>query len=80
MSIDSLKAAALPDYAKDLKLNLGSVLTAGPDRAADLGHRRRLRDRLAQRDRARPILAEAAQHLLTPERSTPPRPPPRSWA
>src|SRR5271154_2283253 len=27
MSIDSLKAA-LPDYAKDLKLNLGSVLTA----------------------------------------------------
>ena len=27
MSIDTLKAA-LPDYAKDLKLNLGSVLTA----------------------------------------------------
>jgi len=63
MSLDSLKQA-LPDYAKDLKLNLGSVLTPGALNeqqtwgaalAAALAARN---DRLTQA-----IAAEAAQRL-----------------
>ena len=47
MALDDLKSA-IPDYAKDLKLNLGSVIgNSDLPAAAALGHRAGLRHRLA---------------------------------
>ena len=44
-ALDDLKSA-LPEYAKDLKLNLGSVIgTTTLTAAAAVGHRAGLRDR-----------------------------------
>ncbi|MGO1080074.1 carboxymuconolactone decarboxylase family protein [Inquilinus sp. CA228] len=63
MSIDTLKAA-LPDYAKDLKLNLSSVLTP-PGVTAQQIWGSALASALVSRNATviKAIAAEAAQHL-----------------
>jgi lipoyl-dependent peroxiredoxin subunit D len=68
MSIDTLKAA-LPDYAKDLKLNLGNVLSSTSLNAQQLWGTA-LASALATRNAAviAAIAAEAAAHL-SPEAS-----------
>ena len=64
MGVDALKSA-LPDYAKDIKLNLGSVIGhLDAHRAAALGHRPGLRHRHARRRRcSRELAPEAADYL-----------------
>lgn len=63
MSLDDLKAS-LPDYAKDLKLNLGGVLTS-PNLTAQQIWGTALASAIASRndDLLRTIESEAAQHL-----------------
>jgi lipoyl-dependent peroxiredoxin subunit D len=66
MSIESLKSA-LPDYAKDLKLNLSSVLTT-PGMTPQQIWGTALASAIAARnpDVIRAVAAEAAQHLDAP--------------
>lgn len=63
MSIDALKAA-LPDYAKDLKLNLSGVL-AGPDLTPQQLWGTALASAFASRNEAviKAVAADAATHL-----------------
>ncbi|MFM2042726.1 MAG: alkyl hydroperoxide reductase [Pseudomonadota bacterium] len=63
MTIDALKAR-LPDYAKDLRLNLGSVLTTSSLKPSQAwGSAVAAAYAARQDDVTRSILAEAAQHM-----------------
>ena len=80
MGLDALKAA-LPEYAKDIKLNLGSVIaTSTLPASSSCG----ARPWPARWPRAAAVMltelaAEANGHLTAGGGRRPPRPPPRSW-
>ena len=79
MSIEQLRGA-LPDYAKDLKLNLGNVLQSENLTAQQLWGTA-LASALAARNATviRAIAADADAQL-SPEAQKAPGPPRRSWA
>lgn len=63
MSIDALKAR-IPDYAKDLRLNIGSVITTSSLKPAQAwGSAVAAAFAARQDDVTRAILADAAQHM-----------------